>query len=126
MDYNKVWSLINKDESSKRFMAKAIGMSPFGFNKMMENKTMTVQKLEVIAQHFNKSMAYFFDTEDSIHPLTTPKASETGCLKCIEKEKRIVDLTREVKKGEKMIEVQGKLIRSLENETQLGKNAKVS
>jgi len=124
MDYNRIWSLINKDESSKRFMAKAIGMSPFGFNKMMENKTMTVQKLEVIAQHFNKSMAYFFDTEDSIHTFNAPKASETGCLKCDEKEKRIEELIREIKKGEYTIGIQDKLI--VEYETQLGKNVKAS
>ena len=124
MDYNKIWSLINKDESSKRFMAKAIGMSPFGFNKMMENKTMTVQKLEVIAQHFNKSMAYFFDTEESRFTITAPPVSESGCLQCVEKEKRIEDLTREVRKGEEMIDVQGKLI--AEYELQLGKKEKAS
>lgn len=124
MDYNKIWSLINKDESSKRFMAKAIGMSPFGFNKMMENQTMTVQKLEVIAQHFNKPMAYFFDTDDRVVTLSEQKVTEYNCLNCIEKQKRIEDLTREVKKGEHTIEIQDKLI--AEYESQLGKNAKAS
>jgi len=124
MDYNNVWSLINKAEKSKRSMAKIVGMSGQGFSKMMENKTMTIEVLEKIADHFKLPITHFFDTEDSTITFTAPKASETGCLKCIEKEKRIEDLTREVKKGEHTIEIQDKLI--VEYETQLGKNAKVS
>jgi len=126
MDYNNVWSLINKANLSKRAIAKIIGMTGTGFDKMMDNRTMTVEVLEKIAIYFKVPLTTFFSTEDSIHTITAPKASENGCLKCIEKEKRIEDLTREVRKGEEMIEVQGKYIRTLENETQLGKNAKVS
>lgn len=119
MDYNNVWSLINKANLSKRAMAKIIGMTGTGFDKMMDNKTMTVDVLEKVATYFKVPLTTFFSTEDSSLMITAPKASETDCLKCIDKEKRLEDLTREVKKGEYTIGIQDKLI--TEYELQLGK-----
>ena len=124
MDYNNVWSLINKAEKSKRAMAKIVGMSAQGFNTMMDNKTMSVDVIEKIANHFKLPLSYFFDTEVPNITTVEPKVTETGCLKCIDKNKRIEELTKELKNREYIISVQEDLIN--EYKTQLGKNVKAS
>jgi len=124
MNYNKLWSLINKQELSKSAAGRIVDMSPQGFISMMENKSIKVSTLEIFCNYFNVPISCFYEEDDTQLTINEPKASETGCLKCIEKDKRIEDLTREVKKGEYTIDMQGKLI--AEYETQLGKNAKVS
>ena len=69
-------------------------------------------------------ISYFYEQDDTQIAINEPIISETSCLKCIEKEKRIEELTREVRKGEHTIEIQDKLI--AEYEMQLGKNVKAS
>ena len=124
MNYNKLWSLINKQELSKSAAGRIVDMSPQGFISMMENKSIKVSTLEIFCNYFNVPISYFYEEDYTQLTINEPKSSETGCLKCIEKDKRIEDLTREVKKGEYTIDMQGKLI--AEYETQLGKNVKAS
>lgn len=71
-----------------------------------------------------KSDVPAYNTGEVLRKTDDPEAKIFSCKDCIEKEKRIDELTREVKKGEYTIGIQDKLI--VEYETQLGKNAKVS
>ena len=124
MNYNKLWSLINKQELSKSAAGRIVEMSPQGFISMMKNKSIKVSTLEIFCKYFNVPVSYFYEVGDEVIAVNEPKVTEYSCLNCIDKEKRIEELSLEIKKGEYTIGLQDKLI--VEYETQLGKNAKVS
>ena len=65
-----------------------------------------------------------YNTGEVLKKTDDPEVKIFSCKDCIEKEKRIDELTRDVKRAEHTIGIQDKLI--VEYETQLGKNAKVS
>lgn len=115
MDYNKIWSLINKENLSKRAAAKIANMSPYGFNTMMDRKTMSIETLEVLAKYFNVSMCYFFkeEQEDDISLLNDGKADYNSCRFCRDKDVEIQLLNKQLKtvgeKNEKLIKEVGAL-----------------
>ena len=45
LDYNKIWSLISKNNLTKAKAARIGDMSETGFRQMMERKTMAVSTL---------------------------------------------------------------------------------
>jgi len=71
-----------------------------------------------------KSNVLAYDSGEVLRKTDDPEVKIFSCKDCIEKEKRIDELTRDVKRAEHTIGIQDKLI--VEYETQLGKNAKVS
>jgi transcriptional regulator with XRE-family HTH domain len=113
MDYNKVWSLINKENLSKRAAAKIANMSPGGFNPMMENKTMSVKTLELLASYFKKPISYFF--EEEILVVEDSKNSYSSCRKCAERDGMIKLLEKQAQDREKLISRLYKEIGSLKN-----------
>ncbi|MCY1634215.1 hypothetical protein [Marinifilum sp. D737] len=113
MDYNKVWSLINKENLSKRAAAKIVNMTPGGFNPMMENETMSVKTLELLAGHFKKPVSYFF--EEEIVSLNESDPCYT-CRKCAEKDGMIKLLEKQALEKEKLIIQLYKEIGSIEKQ----------
>ena len=69
--------------SNKRAAAKIVNMTPGGFNPMMENETMSVKTLELLAGHFKKPVSYFF--EEEIESLNESDPCYT-CRNCAEKD----------------------------------------
>jgi len=110
MDYNKLWSLINKEGISKRGAAKIVNMSPTGFISMMERKTMSVETLELFAKHFNVPILHFFENGESEIEL-----SPTGtCGYCMEKDIEIKILNKHLLEKDSKIESLQKKIGELE------------
>lgn len=60
---DKVFSLINKHESSLSAFAPKIGMSHSGLKTGLVKGTLGVQRLIKIAMYFNKPIGYFFEDE---------------------------------------------------------------
>jgi hypothetical protein len=63
---------------------------------MLENKTMKVETLEKIAAHFELPVSYFFDIEKESENAEEPIIKEYACLNCIEKQKNIDGLIKEI------------------------------
>jgi len=83
----------NNEKISDRAEARLIKMSQKGYTAMMNNRTMTVKKLEEVASLLNKPMSYFFDKEES--NLANESSAVYGrCLECDRKQK-IIDKIRE-------------------------------
>lgn len=61
MNYNKLKELQIDTKVSVEDMAVIAEMSKVGYEKMLKRKTCTVEKLELIAKHFNVPVSYFFD-----------------------------------------------------------------
>nr|WP_321357219.1 helix-turn-helix transcriptional regulator [uncultured Draconibacterium sp.] len=111
MNYDKVWSLFNSENLSKRGMARVAGMSPSGFESMMDKKTMTVETLEKIAKYFKKEVHYFFDTSDRYTYVGSnqdipeePKITTYSCPDCIKKENTIKDLRKTIALQDELLE----------------------
>lgn len=108
MDYNKLWSLINKEGLSKSAAAKIAGMTHQGFVYMMERQTMTVGSLEKFADHFNIPISNFFEIDETILQVTEPNTKYEKLLKCkdcIEKDRTIDALKQTIETQEKLINV---------------------
>lgn len=104
MDYDKLISLMNKENLSNRAMAKIVNMTVGGFIPMLKNKTMKVETLEKLANHFQKPISYFFeDTEDLSDQLQDPNGVYFTCVKCSEKDGMIKILERQSKQKEELI-----------------------
>ena len=71
-----------------------------------------------------KSDVPVYNSGEVLRKTDDPEVKIFSCKDCIEKEKRIDELTSSVKRAEYTIGIQDKLI--VEYETQLGKNVKVS
>ena len=115
MDYNKLWSLINKQLPSKSAAARIVKMSPQGFISMMDNNTITVATLEKFADYFRLPISYFFEGGSDGLILKEPIVTEYSCLSCIEKQKQIELLDRDNKAKDYTILIQDKLIREYES-----------
>lgn len=96
MDYDKLWSMINKAGLTKSASANIVGMSHTGFVYMMERKTMTVEALEKFANYFNVPISSFFESGSEIasqfeHGKNTVEESPAiySCSNCISKQKEI-------------------------------------
>lgn len=126
MDYNKLWSLINKENLSKRAAAKVANMSPYGFNMMMERKTMSVETLELLAKHFGVPVNYFFEEEEQQDLLNDPESEysdKSDCDVCRDKDVEIRLLNRQMKeKEEKIYELQ-KAVGALEQQLHGGNDS---
>jgi hypothetical protein len=107
MDYYKVKKCIreylenNNERISDRAEARVIRMSQKGYLAMMEHHTLTVKKLEEIAQKFNKPVSYFFVNEDKIYKLPEIEpdvANENNdcCRLCKEKDDHIKSLKKTI------------------------------
>ena len=112
LDYNKIWSLISKNNLTKAKAARIGEMSETGFRQMMERKTMAVATLVRYAIYFEKPISYFFAYSSDFDTVNEDrdaydKAGDQKCPECAEKEKRIETL-------EKLVSTQEKLISSLE------------
>lgn len=94
MDYDKLWSLINKSGVSKSAAAKIVGMSHTGFVYMMDRKTMTVEALELFCKYFGVSIATFFESSPKIYKvddqvLKVEESKGGYCTACAAKDKLI-------------------------------------
>ncbi|MBV5313784.1 MAG: hypothetical protein JZU47_10840 [Prolixibacteraceae bacterium] len=104
MNYYKVKKAIreylesNNEKISDRAEARVILMSQKGYLKMMELHTMSVKKLEEIAEKLNKPVTYFFDLEEpqTYKLIENINVVEDGCPCCeklkVEKMKLLEDL----------------------------------
>ena len=118
------WLINSGQVTSQEDLAHRLGNTEYLLSQITKGRRpLSIKFIKKLCTEFNELNPDYLLTEDAPMLLcNVPKELASGaCLKCIEKDKRIEDLTREVKRGEEMIEVQGKLIRSLENETQPGK-----
>lgn len=114
MDYNKIWTLINRDKLSKSAAARIAGMTHQGFMYMMDRKTMTVDALEKYANHFKLPVSHFFELNDTdlVERVEEPMTKLYRCKSCEEKE-RTIQAQRET------IDIQDRYITTLEE--QVGK-----
>lgn len=74
LNYDLIWSEINKRELSQRKVAAAIGMSPSGFKSMMDNQTLTVKQLENLSEFLNVNPQNFFEKSDFQFLVSEPGA----------------------------------------------------
>jgi hypothetical protein len=108
LDYNSIWSLINKNNLSKAKAARIAEMSETGFRQMMDRKTMAVSTLEKFAEYFKVPITAFFEDisygEAPIdEQMQSPGRVSRLCKDCVEKQKEIDQLRQ------KLIEAQEKL-----------------
>lgn len=80
MNYEKIQQLIDSNKVEKMKFYKAINLTHAGFAKMMKDKTLKVETLELIAKYFSVSIDLFFERKFTIDT---------------EKDKEITDLLRE-------------------------------
>jgi len=64
MEYRKLEKLRKEKKVTYEELANYLGMSRPGFSKMIKNKTCTVEQLEKLADFFNVSILWFFDSEN--------------------------------------------------------------
>ena len=114
MDYNKIWTLINREKLSKSAAARIAGMTHQGFKYMMDRRTMTVGALEKYANHFKIPVSHFFELHesDSVVRVEEPEIQFYNCKNCEEKD-------RTIEAQRKTIDIQERYIASLEE--QVGK-----
>lgn len=67
LDYDLIFSLINKQGVKLITLSKFIGMSPEGFKKTLQNKKLTVANLEKIAEFFEMHPGQFFPNTDLLN-----------------------------------------------------------
>lgn len=116
MDYWKIKQGLRKilvqsgEKVSDRAEARLIKMSQKGYSAMMNNHTMTVKKLEEVAELTKKPVSYFFtnNNEDDDHNLSEPKITTYSCPECINKQKELE------KANQKIQELQEKYTACLE------------
>jgi transcriptional regulator with XRE-family HTH domain len=96
MDYYKIKQGLrelleqNNEKISDRAEARLIKMSQKGYTAMMNNRTMTVKKLEEVASLLNKPITYFFDKEE----LSIANESSAEYRKCPECEKKQIEIEK--------------------------------
>jgi transcriptional regulator with XRE-family HTH domain len=89
MNYNKLLSEIKDKGQSVSEISKQIGMSKGGLYHAINNKTLTISKLEAICEYLNIPIAVFFDDFST----SNEKAEITKLSNEIEKKsKRITEL----------------------------------
>ncbi|MFV0376875.1 MAG: hypothetical protein ACK5JD_06175 [Mangrovibacterium sp.] len=115
MDYNKIWSLMNENNLKQSGMSRLLRMSQTGFKQMMDRKTMSVEVLEAISNHFGKPMHYFFD--EPVSKVSEPRVSYEkkppgerdvrlcSCPDCIAKQKEIDALNKALEAKEELLEM---------------------
>jgi lambda repressor-like predicted transcriptional regulator len=64
LDTDKIFRLIKTNERSLTDFAGKIGMSHFGLKHALSQSTLKLEKLILIAEHFNKPIEYFFTDRD--------------------------------------------------------------
>ena len=118
MYYNKLWALINKHNLSKSAAGRIAGLSPQGFNTMMDKETMTVSNLEKYAKYFKVSISYFYESEYNFVENETIAVAEVEdkyqikCKWCLEKQSEINRLNA------MLVEVQDKYIKLKDSTTE--------
>lgn len=133
MDYYKIKKCIrehlekNKEKVSDRAEARVVRMSQKGYLAMMKNHTLTVARLEEIAEILNKPVSYFFLNEEKKEPAPYLPAAEPvvikegpvevySCPECRPRVKRIQELEEKVEKlGVDVDEYRRKYIDCLED-----------
>lgn len=65
MDYRKIDSLLLQNQKKVKDLIQYIKMSESGYYRMIENKSMKVETLELIARFFRVSPGYFFHTDEN-------------------------------------------------------------
>ena len=99
LNYSKIHSLINYDRTSKRSIAKHIGLGESTLRSRLERKNLTPDDLEKIADFFDKPIAYFFDKDENEvnedQTVFNPNVKTYSCTDCIDKEITINKLMNE-------------------------------
>ena len=131
MDYYKVRKCIreylqkNNDKISERAEARVIRMSQKGYTAMMEHHTLTVKKLEEIAQILNKPVSYFFVTDEDQDTTEELAMKYFDCKDCIDKQKEIERLTDQLKDKNELLDFyRGKKEAPAEDSAQYRQSAK--
>ena len=60
LDYDLIWSLINRQGVSIKSLSEFCEMSSDGFSRTLKKQRLTVETLEKISLFFNKHPGYFF------------------------------------------------------------------
>lgn len=128
MNYKKLIDLVKEENLSDNKIARVMDMSGTGYRDMLKNKSMKVDTLEKVANHFKVPVSYFFeDQPGAIAELVhEPKAAykNTGCYHCAEKERLIAQLENRIADKEQMINLLCKKETGDEDSTQFGEDAK--
>lgn len=108
MNYNKIVKLQETNRYSNREMAKFLKMSDTGYARMIANKTLAVDKLEILAELFKVPIMFFFDKSEpaiytipenqySVEEPATPKCKMCEKLELIVESQRMVIALQEEK-----------------------------
>ena len=89
LNYNKIHSSINFNRTAITRLAKYIGIPNTTLRTRIERENLLPNDIEKIADFFEKTIAYYFDREES-------EFREKECEKCEENKKEIESLTKEL------------------------------
>ena len=107
LNYNKIHSAINYQRTPKKELSVFMGIANTTLVDRLKKENLTPNDVEKIAEFFGKSIGYFFDKEENEDGVLK-KPSKEECKDCIQKEKKIEELERN------MFELQTKYIKALE------------
>ena len=99
--------MINFQRTPKTELSKFMGIPNTTLIHRINKENLTPNDVEKIAEYFNKPISYFFDKEENEDGVLK-KPSKEECKDCIQKEKKIEELERN------MFELQTKYIKALE------------
>jgi transcriptional regulator with XRE-family HTH domain len=117
LNYNKIHSAINFDRTSKRSLAKYLGVGESTLRSRLGKENLTPDDVEKIAEFFSKPIAYFFDKEEK-EAIKDKGEVAIKCKECEKKDKEIEQLRKE------LIEIQRRYIHAIEmhNRGKLGQD----
>jgi transcriptional regulator with XRE-family HTH domain len=81
LNTDKIFSLINHNENSLHSFANKIGMSHVGLKRALDDSTLKIDKLILIAEHFKKPIEYFFDEREEEDNLEIGLNADAGFTK---------------------------------------------
>lgn len=85
---------MQKNLSDRKF-AESIGMSGPGYKGMLDNRTCSIETIELICKTYNVSLSYFFDEPGN--QFNEPAVKYGNCKECAKKDVLIEELRREIK-----------------------------
>ena len=102
MIYSKLTILKNRLKAPRKDFAEILGVTVTGLDTKLKNETFTVKDIEIIANHFNVPISYFFE-EKAYSTVSEPSESYRSCMDCAKKEGIIETLTDLLKQKEDQI-----------------------
>jgi len=101
MDYSKLTEIRNKYNLTIPQLAEILGITKSGLIKKIKNDTIYVKDIEMLAEHFNLPIDYFFARKENSVKEQTPHLN--SCMECSEKDGQIKLLNSQLERKDKEI-----------------------